>query len=76
MDRFIKVHYLEDDEPTLLNSNAILLVDRVEITRDNITQSCTRILFRHDTLNTGYVRESVDEISKMLNIRPTRRYDV
>lgn len=74
MDRFIKVHYLEDDEPTLLNSSTILLIDQVDITQDNITQRCTRILFHHDTLKTAYVKESVEEISKMLNIKPTRSY--
>ena len=66
MDRFIKVHYLDDDEPTLLNSSSILLIDRVDITRDNITQRCTRILFYNNTLKTGHVKESVEEILSQL----------
>ena len=66
MDKFIKVHCLNDDEPTLLNSSSILLVDRVDITSDNVTQRCTRILFHHNTLKTGYVRDSIEEILSQL----------
>lgn len=71
MDRFIKVHYLDDNEPTLLNSSTILLVDRVDIARGNITQHCTRIEFANIALKTAYVKESVEDISKMLDIKTT-----